>query len=333
MSPETVVTATFMMLVSVVGTVGNLLVILAILYKRRLRTIPNYFLFDLAVSDLLNVSLAVPLRLVEGFQPGSIPCRAVIAVTVLFDGLSRINVIFISIDRFIAVKFPFAYNVYMTQITVAVLITSGWIVMTAFAILPLWGVGSASTEILRHNQGLCFFSTNLSKAYLLVFLIVFCLLPLILVTPINCFLLKASYRQMRVIRDQHLNLESTIAGTNILEFSVSNVSVAGYQPRNSVRQQNQPTAFLLRQRKVVRMVIVLVGLFIVLVFPITLIDLLGAFGQSSVPPIVAKIAVCMIYTNATINVFVYAGFNGEFRRTFGQILQAGRAQFASLLHC
>ena len=81
------------------------------------------------------------------------------------------------------------------------------------------------------------------------------------------------------------------------------------------------------------MVVVLVGLFIVLVLPITLIDLLGAFEQSSVPPIVAKIAVCMIYTNATINVFVYAGFNGEFRRTFGQIIQAGRARFASLLHC
>lgn len=335
MSPETAVTTVFMVLVSVVGTVGNVMVILAILYKRRLRTIANYFLLDLAVCDLLTTSVAVPLRLVEGFQPGSIPCSIVIAVTVLFDGLSRINIIFISIDRFIAVKFPFAYTVYMTHVTVAVLITSAWVVMTAFAILPVWGVGSASAEILRSNQGLCFFSVNLSKAYLLVFLIVFCLFPVVLATPINCFLLKASRRQMKVIHDQHLHVESTIADeTNSLDFSATNVSTVsvpeGSQP-NTVRQRNHRT-ILLRQRRIVRMVVILVGLFTVLVLPITLIDLFVAFGQSSVPPMVAKIAVCMIYTNATINVFVYAGFNGEFRRTFGQIFHAAKARFARLLH-
>ncbi|KAJ7374800.1 hypothetical protein OS493_005150 [Desmophyllum pertusum] len=136
MSVETALTTAFMVIVSVVGTGGNSLVILAILHKRRLRNIPNFFIFDLAVCDLLTVALAVPLRLVEGFQPGSIPCSIVIAVTILFDGLSRINIIFISIDRLIAVKFPFAYNTYMTNTTAAILIITGWVVMTVFAILP-----------------------------------------------------------------------------------------------------------------------------------------------------------------------------------------------------
>lgn len=117
----------------------------------------------------MTVSLAVPLRLVEGFQPGSVPCSVVIAVTILFDGLSRINIIFISIDRLIAVKFPFAYNARMTPVPVAIFITSGWIIMTLFATLPILGVGLAPAELLRQNQGLCFFSTNLSTAYLLVF--------------------------------------------------------------------------------------------------------------------------------------------------------------------
>ena len=191
MSVETALTTAFMVLVSVVGTAGNALVILAILSKRRLRNIPNYFILDLAVCDLLTVSLSVPLRLVEGFQSGSVPCSVVIAVTILFDGLSRINIIFVSIDRLIAVKFPFAYKALMTPATVAIFITSGWIIMAIFALLPILGVGLAPAEFLRQNQGLCFFSTNLSTAYLLVYLIGFCLLPLVLATPINCFLLKA----------------------------------------------------------------------------------------------------------------------------------------------
>ena len=261
------------------------------------------------MCDLLTVSLSVPLRLVEGLQPGSVPCSVVIAVTILFDALSRINIIFISIDRLIAVKFPFAYKARMTPAT-AIFITSGWIIMAIFSILPILGVGLPPAESLRQNQGLCFFSTNLSTTYLLVYLIGFCLLPLVLATPINCFLLKASHRQMRVIHIQHLQLEST---ANAYSHNASVSRFGGSDQQGNVQEQSR--TFVLKQRRVVRMVITLVGLFIILVLPITIIDLMGTFGVSNVPPLVAKIAVCMIYTNANINVFVYAGFNGEFRRT------------------
>lgn len=328
MSVETALTTAFMVLVSVVGTAGNALVILAILYKRRLRNIPNYFILDLAVCDLLTVSLSVPLRLVEGFQSGSVPCSVVIAVTILFDGLSRINIIFVSIDRLIAVKFPFAYKALMTPATVAIFIASGWIIMAIFALLPILGVGLAPAEFLRQNQGLCFFSTNLSTAYLLVYLIGFCLLPLVLATPINCFLLKASHRQMRVIHIQQLQLGST---TNAYSQNASALSFGGSHQQGNVQEQSR--TFVLKQRRILRMVITLVSLFIILVLPITIIDLVGAFGVSNVPPLVAKIAVCMIYTNATINVFVYAGFNGEFRRTFREIFRSVKAQVVRLSPC
>lgn len=332
MPVETVITSTFMALVTVVGTIGNLLVICAILRNQRLReTISNYFVFNLAVSDLLTVSVAIPLRLVEGFQPASIPCSAVIAVTVLFDGLSRLNIIFISVDRFVAVKFPFEYISYMTSVIATALVITGWVVMTAFAILPLVGVGAAPPELLQQNHGLCFFSTNLSTAYLLIFLIGFCLLPVLLSSLINLFLLKASHRQMRVIRVQFLTAEIpnnfTTSATNVKALEEGN-----NEPTVNTDLQNTDCLRILqlRQRKVLRMVIVLVGLFFVFVLPITLIDLLGALGYSHVPPIVAKIAVCMIYTNAAINVFVYAGFNREFRKTFSQIIQAGRACFGTV---
>lgn len=65
MSVETPFTATFMVLAFIVGTAKNSLVIFAILYQRRLRNIPNYFIFSLALSGMLTDYLAVPLRLVE----------------------------------------------------------------------------------------------------------------------------------------------------------------------------------------------------------------------------------------------------------------------------
>ena len=161
-----------------------------------------------------------------------------------------------------------------------------------------------------------------------VFLIGFCLLPLVLATPINCFLLKASHRQTRVIHIQHLQLEST---ANAYPQNASASSFGGSDQPANVQGQNK--TFALKQRRIVRMVITLVGLFIILVLPITIIDLMGAFGVSNVPPLVAKIAVCMIYTNATINVFVYAGFNGEFRRTVCEIFRAVKARVMRVLLC
>ena len=327
MSVEATITAVFLVLVSVVGTAGNSLVILAILYKRRLRNIPNYFIFSLAVSDLLTDSVVVPLRLVEGFQPGWIPCSIVIAVTVLFDALSRINIIFICIDKLIAVKFPFAYSAYMTQETVGIFIITSWIAMTAFAILPVLGVGLAPPEILRQNQGLCFFSTNLSAPYLLVFLIGFCLMPLIFATLVNCVLLKASHKQMRVIHVQKIQVERTTNRCHSRDFRTNNVK------QNQLNALQLDRTFVLKQRRVLKMVVVLLGLFLVLVLPITIIDLVSVYGVSNVPALLAKIAVCMIYTNATINVFVYAGFNREFRRTFGEIFKAGRDRLARIMSC
>ena len=247
MSVETALTKAFMVLVSVIGTAGNALVIPAILYKRRLRNIPNYFILDLAVCDLLTVSLSVPLRLVEGFQPGSVPCSVAIAVTILFDGLSRINIIFISIDRLIAVKFTFTHKARMTLAIVAIFITGGWIIMAIFAILPIMGVGLAPAEFLLQNQGLCFFSTNLSTAYLPFDLIGFCLLPLVLATPINCFLLKASHRQMRVIHIQHLQLEST---ANAYSQNARASSFVRSDQQANVQEQSR--TFLLNQRRIVR---------------------------------------------------------------------------------
>ena len=64
------------------------------------------------------------------------------------------------------------------------------------------------------------------------------------------------------------------------------------------------------------MVAVLVCLFLILVAPITTIDVIETLGNLSVPPYLSKTAVCLIYLNTAVNVFVYATFNGAFREAF-----------------
>jgi hypothetical protein len=52
---------------SIVGVIGNLLVCLAILTERRLQNRTNWFLFSLALADMLVSSLVIPLAVLKDF--------------------------------------------------------------------------------------------------------------------------------------------------------------------------------------------------------------------------------------------------------------------------
>lgn len=71
------------------------------------------------------------------------------------------------------------------------------------------------------------------------------------------------------------------------------------------------------ERKATKVVLIIVGLFVVLTVPITIIDLLEVFDANvTVPLFVTKIALFMVYGNSCINVFIYAGYNQDMRDTF-----------------
>jgi hypothetical protein len=84
------------------------------------------------------------------------------------------------------------------------------------------------------------------------------------------------------------------------------------------------------QSKVAKMVTILMGTFVVLVTPISLIDLIKVTSSSiHIPHHIAQTAVGMIYLNAAVNVFIYAGYSREFRKTFQCMYQRARDQFSS----
>ena len=78
-----------------------------------------------------------------------------------------------------------------------------------------------------------------------------------------------------------------------------------------------------RQRKATRIVAAVVGCFILLVVPIIIIDIVEMLRGTVVPASVVKTTVLMIYANHCVNVFVYAGFNSDYRKTFKKLILKG----------
>ncbi|XP_030630630.1 neuromedin-U receptor 1 [Chanos chanos] len=99
------------LLIFIVGAFGNVLTCVVIFHYRVMRTPTNYYLFSLAVSDLLVLLLGLPLELYElwsnyPFLLGAMGCYF---KTCLFETVclaSVLNVTALSAERYIAVVHP-----------------------------------------------------------------------------------------------------------------------------------------------------------------------------------------------------------------------------------
>ncbi|XP_005376636.2 PREDICTED: neuromedin-U receptor 2 [Chinchilla lanigera] len=114
--PMTVVYA----LIFVVGVIGNLLVCLVILRDQMMKTPTNYYLFSLAVSDLLVLLLGMPLEVYEmwhsyPFLFGPVGCyfKTALFETVCFASI--LSVTTVSVERYVAVLYPFRAKLESTR--------------------------------------------------------------------------------------------------------------------------------------------------------------------------------------------------------------------------
>nr|XP_033815502.1 neuromedin-U receptor 1 [Geotrypetes seraphini]XP_033815503.1 neuromedin-U receptor 1 [Geotrypetes seraphini] len=108
------------LLIFVVGAIGNTLTCIVILRHKIMRTPTNYYLFSLAVSDLLVLLLGMPLELYELwsnypflFGTGGCYFKTLLFETVCFASI--LNVTALSVERYIAVVHPLKAKYVVTR--------------------------------------------------------------------------------------------------------------------------------------------------------------------------------------------------------------------------
>ena len=99
-------------LVVIIGVIGNVLLGGTILFSSRLRTKSiNIFIVNLSLSNILQL-LIVPTivtvdNLTEFFELGFIGCKSKMFLTNLFFIVPMLTLSVISVDRFLAIRYPF----------------------------------------------------------------------------------------------------------------------------------------------------------------------------------------------------------------------------------
>ena len=120
---------------------GNILVLLLVIYNKRLRTRSNAFLLSLATSDFLVGAILGPMFVVQFFSHSH---RENCGFTIIRRYLSNLliggavgSIALVSYDRWMHLTKTIRYKEFMSKKKVAILITTTWIIPSAIPLARL----------------------------------------------------------------------------------------------------------------------------------------------------------------------------------------------------
>ena len=133
---EVIILSVVCALASVMGILGNFLVLLAVGKNQVLRTIPDLFITSLAISDFSVCGLFLPMS-IYAFNHSE---NEIFAIVKSFLGhtsmvASATNMFAVTVDRVIAIRYPFKYVTVMTTRNTLVGMALVWIISLVFGVL------------------------------------------------------------------------------------------------------------------------------------------------------------------------------------------------------
>ncbi|OWF52575.1 melatonin receptor type 1A-like [Mizuhopecten yessoensis] len=187
---------------SVTGLIGNILVIGAVIVSRRLRTTGNMFIVNLAVADIIIVTIVEPFNILgvidgpEFFVRNVWWCHTLSVVCVMSCSSSMMNLAAISVNRYIMINKNHYYNQIFTKNKTFLLCVLVWFLAFLIELPNLTGWGGHTFDLKTLG---CSFDRLISLSYTIFLSVMALWLPLLVI--MFCYLniyfyVKKSRKQM-----------------------------------------------------------------------------------------------------------------------------------------
>ena len=156
--PTTILISLYVVMI-VIGLIGNFLVIYVFARNRKMQTVTNSFLVNLAVCDLMVVVICMPFSVAYETYTNWIYGKSLCKIVSFCQGLSLVASVItlsvISAERFYAIRRPLRARAFMSRGRIQSIISMVWLI-SGIAVLPLVFVRTTKTEhILTFNIGSC----------------------------------------------------------------------------------------------------------------------------------------------------------------------------------
>ena len=193
---EVTVKAVAYFAILLVSFVGNILLVVVIYKNKQLRKSINFFVFSMAVSDLFTPLTIMPMKIIEIISGsfawkvdspqilGNILCKLCYFLPDVSLGVSIQSLLLISMDRFIAVVFPFSAKLISSKVRLTSILCT-WIIAVAvhapyFYAFRLFTFKNKSYCVLSWAPAFDQEETN--RRYITATFITFVIVPIFLLT-------------------------------------------------------------------------------------------------------------------------------------------------------
>uniref|UniRef100_A0A8D2BF01 G protein-coupled receptor 101 n=1 Tax=Sciurus vulgaris TaxID=55149 RepID=A0A8D2BF01_SCIVU len=188
--------------------IGNVVLALVLQRKPQLLQVTNRFIFNLLVTDLLQISLVAPWVVATSvplFWPlNSHFCTALVSLTHLFAFASVNTIVVVSIDRYLSIIHPLSYPSKMTHRRGYMLLYGTWIVAILQSTPPLYGWGQAAFD---ERNALCSMIWGASPSYTILSVVSFIVIPLVVMIACYSVVFGAARRQHALLYNKSHSLE------------------------------------------------------------------------------------------------------------------------------
>lgn len=321
----------FMSMVAVLGTFGNILTIISITTNKALRTAPNAYVINLALTDLAVCSILIPVSIsfYDG-PPSDILCQLIGYPNLVCMVTSIFNMSLVALNRYIVVcRSRDLYAKIYTKRNITISCVASWIITAICFSPPFFGLGTYGYNV---KFGTCIFITNDPETYWMIFsfgdsTIIFPTLFITLFCYVNIML---------KFRSSQKKVGGMGAGTVSVaaENQTQMVDLDDDKPAvNTVTKPAEPTgAQAMKDQKekearkktmnVIKSLFTIWITFLSFWMPLILTYKIDYY--SSLPNGVYHIFYALAQSNSTLNFLIYAMTNRNFREAYKRTLTCGR---------
>uniref|UniRef100_A0A8C9S3R7 Neuropeptide FF receptor 1 n=1 Tax=Scleropages formosus TaxID=113540 RepID=A0A8C9S3R7_SCLFO len=275
---------------------GNMLVCLIVLRDRRMRTVTNLFILNLAVSDLLVGIFCIPTTLVDNLITGWPFSNTVCKMSGLVQGMSVSASVFtlvaIAVDRFRCIVYPF-------QSKITLLVAKATIVMIWVLALVIMCPAAVMLTVQRVENHYMVQNEDYNKTY-----------------PLYTCYENWPEPEMRKVYTTVLFGHIYLAPLTLIMLMYSRIGVKLYT-----------TSLLSSKVRVIKMLIVVALLFMLSWLPLWTLMLLTDYGGLDAEQLehltgyVYPFAHWLAFSNSSINPIIYGYYNENFKRGFQAFCQ------------
>ena len=291
----------FMYCVILMGSfIGNVFIIIIVYKHRHLHKTINYFIVNMAASDLLFPLIVIPVNIValttdswnwrvSGIL-GSCFCKLFYFSSSVALHVSVQSLVWIAIDRFVAVVFPIKLGLISPK-TRTTAIISTWIIAGLFNSPSL-----IISDVVVHDNGNAFcsfaddsvYNTDVSTTFLFGQLFLFFIAPLGVITVLYTAIAIALKRRNRTLSDTAQSLQ-----------------------RHSAK----------KRRQAIRMAVIIVLLFYICTIPSTLLYFVALWSLSCTTQRLFFSLASFVYSSSSmVNPVICLSFVESYRRGLQNIL-------------